>query len=306
MSKRIYTVYKTTNIINNKIYIGKHATKNPNDDYIGSGIAIKRAIKKHGKSNFTKEILFTYNTEKEAYLKESQIVDKKFINRPDTYNMISGGKGAGCGELNHMYGKKISDETRKKISDAGIGRSPSKETRKILSKNLSIRQIGKGNHQFQGYFITPWGKFETSQLASNGIDVSDATLRVWCKNNNSKITTQTLGCSKYLKSLPFNPKGKTFKSLGFSFICKNGYTYKQTIISTKPKYTYITPWGEFDTVKESIRTGVTNAMIRNWCVKYNNIQLTKWTIIKSLYFKNKQHLIGKTFNELGFRRILNE
>lgn len=40
-----YTVYKITNKINDKIYVGVHSTDNPNDSYMGSGKIIKDAIK---------------------------------------------------------------------------------------------------------------------------------------------------------------------------------------------------------------------------------------------------------------------
>lgn len=53
-----YTIYKTTNIKNGKYYIGKHQTENENDSYLGSGIALKKAIKKFGKNSFIKEILY--------------------------------------------------------------------------------------------------------------------------------------------------------------------------------------------------------------------------------------------------------
>lgn len=42
-----YLIYKITNNVNNKIYIGKHQTENKDDDYMGSGKIIKRAIEEY-------------------------------------------------------------------------------------------------------------------------------------------------------------------------------------------------------------------------------------------------------------------
>ena len=59
MEKQKY-IYQTTNLINGKKYIGKHIGY-INDDYLGSGIILNKAISKYGKENFKKEILEIVN-----------------------------------------------------------------------------------------------------------------------------------------------------------------------------------------------------------------------------------------------------
>ena len=88
-----YLIYKITNRLNNKFYVGKHKTENKDDGYFGSGILIERAIAKHGKENFVKEILFELPTEDAMNQKEADIVDEDFVARDDTYNIKLGGDG---------------------------------------------------------------------------------------------------------------------------------------------------------------------------------------------------------------------
>lgn len=103
-----YIVYQTTNIENNKIYIGVHKTKDADlfDGYIGCGIIITNpstymnpttplqyAVKKYGTSKFRRSILKVYDTAEEAFEMELLLVDQTFINRIDTYNAKLGGCG---------------------------------------------------------------------------------------------------------------------------------------------------------------------------------------------------------------------
>ena len=70
----VYTIYKVTNKINGKCYIGKHQTDDINDGYMGSGKLIKQAIRKYGLDNFSKEILFIFDNEDDMNVKERELV----------------------------------------------------------------------------------------------------------------------------------------------------------------------------------------------------------------------------------------
>lgn len=104
-----YTIYKTYNLINGKEYIGKHQTKNINDNYLGSGKILCNSIVKYGKANFVKDILYVFNTELEMNNKEKELVTESYVNCSITYNLCSGGHG-GFGYINsnnHIMNNKI-------------------------------------------------------------------------------------------------------------------------------------------------------------------------------------------------------
>lgn len=63
-------IYKITNLINGKFYIGKQTRIRKNDKYLGSGTLIIKAVNKYGRKNFKKEILEVCNNNAELNNKE--------------------------------------------------------------------------------------------------------------------------------------------------------------------------------------------------------------------------------------------
>jgi len=87
-----YIIYKTTNLITNKIYVGQHCSS-ADDGYLGSGIILKRSVDKYGKENFIREIL-DYCTSGDVNEKEIVwIAELSATDKSIGYNINPGGGG---------------------------------------------------------------------------------------------------------------------------------------------------------------------------------------------------------------------
>jgi|694.fasta_scaffold32799_9 hypothetical protein len=85
-------IYKITNTINGRWYIGKTNGQDPN--YMGSGKLLKQAYKKYGQENFVKEVLETCTSEQELNLREQHwIQESGALSDPLSYNLAEGGGG---------------------------------------------------------------------------------------------------------------------------------------------------------------------------------------------------------------------
>ena len=166
-------IYLTTNLINNKKYIGQH-TGELNDSYLGSGVHFLRAVKKYGKENFKKEILEICKTQEELDLAEKKWIKKyNAILDENFYNIAEGGLGGNpCAGLteeqelkrrrkiseamkgeknpfyqkgfhkeNHpMWNKHHSEESKKKMRQAKIGKKLSEEHKQKISQNSTKKK----------------------------------------------------------------------------------------------------------------------------------------------------------------------
>lgn len=147
-----YIVYKTTNLVNGKIYIGAHRTKNIGDAYIGSGILFLKALKKYGYENFKKEILYVYQSEDEMFAKEAELVTEEFVSLDTNYNIELGGRGL-VGRSKSIrkrisasvsvckQGKKLSESHKKSISASHTGKVLSEAHKLKISESCKGRTL---------------------------------------------------------------------------------------------------------------------------------------------------------------------
>ena len=177
-----YTIYKITNTVNGKYYIGKHQTKDLNDGYMGSGKHLKRAIKKHGIDNFSKEILHVFQTEQEMNDKEKELV----LLEENCYNLCPGGHGGfgyinsnGINNKNHEHVPQMLSELHKgskKPWSSEIMKQRHKEGKVVYSttKGIPRSDLAKEKQRIAMTGRVPWNKGiprseETKKKISNSI-----------------------------------------------------------------------------------------------------------------------------------------
>ena len=188
-------IYKTTNLINGKIYIGKDVINNKN--YLGSGLLIKKSIKKYGRTNFKKEILETCSTLEELSSREKYwILEFKSTDRKIGYNITDGGSGGVT-----WWNTPKQKENYHKLQLGSLKFNRSEEGRKFLSEN-SKRMWKNPNHK----------KLISDKLKGREITWNDKisnSIKEWHKSNPiSKETRKLISEKNRIKMT-----GKDFKPI---------------------------------------------------------------------------------------------
>lgn len=185
--KPIGWIYLTTNIVNGKIYVGKHEIskdKKLNATYIGSGRIFKRAFYKYGEENFKRKILrLCYSLHELRIWEHVYIVKYKSYIRSIGYNIAKGDvntseynpskipevrekikakikeRGGLRGANNPNFGNKWNEKSRVRLSKSlkhsykvnghpREGKKHSEETKRKMSEAKKGKYIGSKNHSY--------------------------------------------------------------------------------------------------------------------------------------------------------------
>lgn len=258
-------IYKTTNKINGKIYIGLDSRNNPK--YLGSGTYIKSAIKKYGKENFTKEILQECNSVNE--LKTAEIYWIKQLNSkaPNGYNLTNGGDGC--------FGYKHTKETRQKLHNIGLGKQSSNKGKhhSLESKmKMSVSHIGKKQSVEHKNKISIALKGNRNKETSNKITETKRKNGTLFHSEQTKKKIGNANKISLLGNIPWN-KGITLEEK-FGTKIANEIKTKSRDSHTKYIYNLISP-------NNIIYTNITNISI--FC-KENNLN---WGCLEGACRRNR-------------------
>lgn len=185
-TKKYHIIYKTTNLVNQKIYIGAHSTDDIDDGYMGSGYNLNEAIKKYGKNNFERTILHVLPDPVKMFEREKEIVNKEFLSRPDVYNIVEGGNGGinkGAKGLKHMHHSEkkiriaVHPSAIKKMEKDGfiLGRGTSSTTNTIWIHKSEQKKMINPNELIL-YLEKGWVK---------GLPKSPTKDKIWIFNENT-------------------------------------------------------------------------------------------------------------------------
>ena len=126
--------YKITNNLNGNFYYGIHSTNNIDDGYMGSGLKLKRAFKKYGIENFSKEIIKFFDTREELSDYEADVVTEVLVNDSNCYNTSLGGEQLTVKGTFSVYNKE--ENIWERITNEEYNLNPNKYIKQNIGKVL--------------------------------------------------------------------------------------------------------------------------------------------------------------------------
>lgn len=214
-------IYKITNKVNGRWYIGKTNGQDPN--YMGSGKLLKQAYAKYGKDNFEKIILENCSTEQELNQREQYwISESNALSDPLSYNLAEGGSG---GDLSKFipYDKIDYSNYKCQAAQEWIKSLSNEERKEFYAKQAAKRTKGwyvsRVDDPTEIYVdnISKW-------CEEHGVDKSMPT--ALNKEGGRLFQKQTKGWRIRRSDMPSLPPYKNNRNVGRPNIACKGKTWK--------------------------------------------------------------------------------
>lgn len=202
--KKHHFIYKTTNLLNGKFYVGMHSTDNLEDGYFGSGKILNYSVSKYGLENHQIEILEFLPSREELKKRESEVVNEELLKHPLCMNLKFGGEG-GWDHINHGevwfgVGNLANSEVHHKTQLSRNRRFQNDELyrAKVINHCAVMTECSKRNNP-NGTFLGKSHSEETKQKMRKSKNVGDANSQFgtcWIFNDfektNKKVKLEEL------------------------------------------------------------------------------------------------------------------
>jgi len=231
MSSKLYHyVYKITNTVNHKYYIGMRSTNlEPlQDRYMGSGTLIKRSVEKYGIESFNKEILQEFQTREEASILEEQLVTRETLEDPLCLNLKTGG------DLGvSFYMPMLKERIGAKNPNFGNTKVMDKDKREKIRLAMIASPLFHASRKSEEY------RKKISDVQSKTVIVFNQDFEILYSFKNCRVTAEYFGVTRANISNAIRDKrliGKKIKTLeGKCYVCyeQNFELYKQEIQNSK-------------------------------------------------------------------------
>lgn len=162
-------VYETINLLNGKKYIGKCVFSRKNDwrKYLGSGTYFKRAVKKYGKENFKRDILFLAKTPEELEECEELFLEAMdAVNSSDYYNLKFSSIGGDVFTY-HPEKERIRESRRKQMSGKGNHQYGKPKSEKMIN---AVKEKNSKPIEIDGI------RYASSSEAARAFDIGVTTI----------------------------------------------------------------------------------------------------------------------------------
>jgi hypothetical protein len=139
--KKYHFTYKTTNLINNRYYLGMHSTNRIDDGYLGSGKRLYYELNKYGRDNFKFEILKQFSSREELVQAEINLITEQDLKNPNCLNLSKGGQGGIHNEEHYiafLKGKEQGSSKGGVTSQKKFRNNPEEVKRRALLQGKSL------------------------------------------------------------------------------------------------------------------------------------------------------------------------